>query len=165
MSRHRRKRRPAAASARRPAPVPRAAARRHAGRPERPRAPVPRAATPRHAGRPERPRAPWHPFPLVELCVFVGIVLLVLGGLNVHSDRGRLMLVCGMALGSLGGLDTAVREHWAGYRSHTTVLAAAPAVVVAALLYFARAPWIAVVLGAGAVGAAAWAGLRRVYRR
>jgi hypothetical protein len=101
----------------------------------------------------------------VELCVFVGIVLLVLGGLNVHSDRGRLMLVCGMALGSLGGFDTAVREHWAGYRSHTTVLAAAPAVVVAALLYFARAPWIAVVLGAGAVGVAAFAGLRRIYRR
>jgi hypothetical protein len=148
MSRHRRKGRPRGTVA------------------ARPPAPAPRATAPaRHTGRPERPRAPWHPFPLVELCVFVGIVLLVLGGLNVHSDRGRLMLVCGMALGSLGGLDTAVREHWAGYRPHTTVLAAAPAVVVAALLYFARAPWIAVVLGAGAVGAAAWAGLRRVYRR
>ncbi|HEY7076016.1 MAG TPA: hypothetical protein VH418_11625 [Solirubrobacteraceae bacterium] len=146
MSRHRRKRRPPAAAAPRP----------------RPAAAAPPAPRP---GRPERPRAPWHPFPLVELCVFVGIVLLVLGGLNVHSDRGRLMLVCGMALGSLGGLDTAVREHWAGYRSHTTVLAAAPAVVVAALLYFARAPWIAVVLGAGAVGVAAFAGLRRIYRR
>jgi hypothetical protein len=147
MSRHRRKGRPrTAAHARPPAPAP-------------PLAPV------RRSGRPERPRAPWHPFPLVELCVFVGIVLLVLGGLNVHSDRGRLMLVCGMALGSLGGLDTAVREHWAGYRSHTTVLAAAPAVVVAALLYFARTPYIVVILGAGAVGAAAWAGLRRVYRR
>lgn len=146
MSRHRRKRRPPAAAAPRP----------------RPAAAAPPAPRP---GRPERPRAPWHPFPLVELCVFVGIVLLVLGGLNVHSDRGRLMLVCGMALGSLGGFDTAVREHWAGYRSHTTVLAAAPAVVVAALLYFARAPWIAVVLGAGAVGVAAFAGLRRIYRR
>ena len=141
---------------------------RRKGRPRGPAAARPARAAPapaRHAGRPERPRAPWHPFPLVELCVFVGIVLLVLGGLNVHSDRGRLMLVCGMALGSLGGLDTAVREHWAGYRSHTTVLAAAPAIVVAALLFFARAPWIAVVLGAGAVGAGARAGLRRVYRR
>jgi hypothetical protein len=147
MSRHRRKGRPrAAASARPPAPAPAVA-------------PV------RRSGRPERPRAPWHPFPLVELCVFVGIVLLVLGGVVVPGDRGKLLLVCGMALGSLGGLDTAVREHWAGYRSHTTVLAAAPAVVVAALLYFARAPWIAVLLGAGAVGAAAFAGLRRVYRR
>jgi hypothetical protein len=136
-------------------------------RKRRPRA-APRRVTPaaaRKGAAVERPKAPWHPFPLVELCVFVGIVLLVIGGLNASSDRGRLLLVCGMALGSLGGLDTAVREHWAGFRSHTTVLAAAPAVVVAALLYFARAPWIAVVLGAGAVGAAAWAGLRRVYRR
>src|SRR3954449_6321080 len=146
MSRHRRKGRPSGPPAARP-------------RPALPVAPV------RRSGRPERPRAPWHPFPLVELCVFVGIVLLVLGGLNAHSDRGRLLLVCGMALGSVGGLDTAVREHWAGYRSHTTLLAAAPAVVVAALLFFARAPWIVVILGGGAVGAAAWAALRRVYRR
>src|SRR3954452_4846843 len=147
MSRHRRKGRPRAAA------------------PARPPAAAPPVAPVRRSGRPERARAPWHPFPLVELCVFVGIVLLVLGGLNVHSDRGRLMLVCGMALGSLGGLDTAVREHWAGYRSHTTLLAAAPAVVVAALLFFARAPWIVVILGGGAVGAAAWAALRRVYPR
>ena len=26
-----------------------------------------------------RPKAPWHPFPLVELAVFVGIVCLVVG--------------------------------------------------------------------------------------
>src|SRR3954447_11570906 len=145
MSRHRRKGRPRGTAAARPA--------RAAPAPARP------------GGRPERPRAPWHPFPLVELCVFVGIVLLVLGGLNAHSDRGRLLLVCGMALGSVGGLDTAVREHWAGYRSHTTLLAAAPAVVVAELLFFARARWIVVILGGGPVGAAAWAALRRVYRR
>src|SRR5437764_12961653 len=123
---------------------------RRRGRPRGTAAARPAGAAPaRPAGRPERPRAPWHPFPLVELCVFVGIVLLVLGGLNVHTGHGRLLLVCGMALGSLGGLDTAVREHWAGYRSHTTLLAAAPAVVAAAVLFFARAPWIVVILGGG----------------
>ena len=74
----------------------------------------------------ERPKAPWHPFPLVELAVLAGIVLLVLGLLDYGSDRGRAMLVCGMLLGSLGGLDTALREHFAGYRSHTTVLAGDP---------------------------------------
>ena len=42
------------------------------------------------------------------------------------------MLVLGMALGSLGGLDTALREHLAGYRSHTTVIASLPAVTTAA---------------------------------
>ena len=64
----------------------------------------------------ERPKAPWHPFPLVELCVLAGIVLIVLGLLSFDSDRGRAMLLCGMALGSLGGFDTAAREHFAGYQ-------------------------------------------------
>jgi hypothetical protein len=139
---------------------------RHKKRPAR-RAASPRmtAAAARRGGEVERPKAPWHPFPLVELCVLVGIVLLVLGFLSAGTQRGRLLIVFGMALGSLGGLDTAVREHWAGYRSHTTVLAATPAVIVAALLFFARAPWIAVVLVAFAVGTFAWAGLRRVYKR
>lgn len=114
----------------------------------------------------ERPRAPWHPVPLAELCVFVGILLLV-GGLIVGlgSDHGRLMLVTGMALGSLGGLDTAVREHWAGYASHHTVLAGVPAIGAAAVLYFASAPWIAVIVTGVVVFALALVWLRRAWRR
>ena len=69
----------------------------------------------------ERPKAPWHPVPLVELCVLAGIVLLVLGLLSYDSDRGKAMLVGGMLLGSLGGLDTALREHFNGFRSHSSV--------------------------------------------
>ena len=42
------------------------------------------------------------------------------------------LLVVRLALGSLGGLDTAVREHFAGYSSHSLVLAGVPAVAVAA---------------------------------
>lgn len=112
-----------------------------------------------------RPKAPWHPFPLVELAVLVGIVLLVLELLDYGSDRGRALLVSGMLLGSLGGLDTALREHFAGYRSHTTVLAAIPAVALAALLYFVGAPWPAVVAcPVVAFPAALWL-LARAYRR
>ena len=114
--------------------------------PPRDREPAHRAAA---AG--ERPRAPWHPFPLVELCVFIGLVLLVWGLFTADEASGRVLLVCGMALGSLGGLDTALREHLAGYRSHTTVIAALPAVTTAALLFFARVPWIVLILGAVAV--------------
>ena len=36
------------------------------------------------------------------------------------------MLAAAAALGSLAGLEISLREHLAGYRSHTTVLAAAP---------------------------------------
>jgi hypothetical protein len=114
----------------------------------------------------ERPRAPWHPVPLAELCVFVGILLLIAGLITgLGNDRGRLMLVTGMALGSLGGLDTAVREHWAGFASHHLVLAGVPAIAVAAILYFARAPWLVVVLAGAIVFAAALVPLSRAWRR
>jgi hypothetical protein len=114
----------------------------------------------------ERPRAPWHPVPLAELCVFVGILLLIAGLIvGLGSDNGRLMLVTGMALGSLGGLDTAVREHWAGYASHHAVLAGVPAIATAAILFFAKAPWIAVIAAGVVVFAAALFPLRRAWRR
>ena len=129
---------------------------------------VPPAAPRRRGGRPsleERPKPPWHPVPLVELCVLVGIVLLVLGALNLDSDRGKLMLVLGMALGSLGGLDTALREHLAGYRSHTTVIASLPGVTTAAVLFFARVPWPVLIVGAVAVFAGVFWWMRRVFMR
>jgi hypothetical protein len=114
---------------------------------------------------PERPKAPWHPFPLVELCVLAGIVLLVLGLLDFKSDRGKAMLVAGMLLGSLGGLDTALREHFSGYRSHAMLLAALPAIGLAAILYFAGAPWPAVSIAPLLVFVAALPLLLRAYRR
>jgi cell division protein FtsW (lipid II flippase) len=114
---------------------------------------------------PERPKAPWHPFPLVELCVLAGIVLLVLGLLDFQSDRGKAMLVTGMLLGSLGGLDTALREHFSGYRSHAMLIAALPAVAVAAILYFAGAPWLVVSVVPVLAFVAALPLLLRAYRR
>jgi hypothetical protein len=112
----------------------------------------------------QRPKAPWHPVPLVEISVLIGIVCIAVGFFSRDSTMGRTVLALGFVLGALGGLDTSAREHWAGYRSHTTVLAAAPGVAVAALLFFARLPWIVVIPVAGAVAVAAFAGLRRVYR-
>jgi hypothetical protein len=110
-----------------------------------------------------RPKAPWHPFPLVELCVLAGIVLLVLGLINFDSRQGKTMLVVGLGLGSLGGLDTAAREHFSGYKSHTTVLAGVPAVAVAAVLYFTQVPWPVVTIGAVVTFAAAFFLLWRRY--
>ena len=112
----------------------------------------------------ERPRAPWHPFPLVELSVLVGLVLLVWGLIRSGDDSGRVMLVCGMALASLGGLETALREHFSGYASHALLLAALPAVLVAGVLFFAGAPWIAIPFCAVVVFGAALTGFRRAFR-
>lgn len=117
-------------------------------------------------GRGERPTAPWHPFPLVELTALAGIgcfiAALVVG---LASPSGTVLLVAALIFGSLAGLDTAIREHAAGYRSHSLLLAAVPAVIAAGVLFFARAPWPAV----SATGLVLLAGgvvvLRRAFRR
>ena len=72
------------------------------------------------------------------MLIVVGFVV------GIGSDGGRLALLCGLVLASLGGLDTALREHFAGFRSHSSVLAGLPAVLVAGGLFFGRAPWAAV---------------------
>jgi hypothetical protein len=145
VSRHSRKRRPRPRTTA-PAVPPRA-----------PKAPRPRLE--------DRPKAPWHPFPLVELAVLVGIVLIVVGLISRDSHRGRGLLVLGLALGSLGGLDTTVREHFAGYRSHTLVLALAPAVTVTVLLAVAGAPFVVIPGVAVTVFAVVFAVLRAVWVR
>jgi hypothetical protein len=160
MSRHAKRGKRRAAPAARPVPAP----------PPRP-APSPRptglaARTARGKPPEARPRAPWHPVPLTELCVLLGIVLIVVGLISgVSGDRGRLLLVTGLALGSLGGLDTAGREHFSGWASHTAVLAGVPAVAIGAVAFFAKAPWIAVVAAMVVVFAAAGVALDRAWRR
>ena len=73
-------------------------------------------------------------------------MLIVVGAITgLDTDRGRLALLCGLVLASLGGLDTALREHFNGFRSHSSVLAGLPAVLVAGALFFGGAPWIAVI--------------------
>ena len=89
--------------------------------------------------------------------------MLILGAVGFDSDRGRILLLCGLALGSFGGLDTALREHLSGFRSHTTVLSALPGVLTAGVLFFARVPWIVVVAGAALVFAGAFVTWRRAY--
>lgn len=88
-----------------------------------------------HARMAEAPKAPWAPFPLVELCVLLAIVLIVLGVVTHGSRRGAL-LACGIALASLAGLELSIREHFAGFRSHSALLAGAAAVIVVVPLYF-----------------------------
>src|SRR5689334_8333126 len=82
-----------------------------------PRTPTTVAA--RRSRRDDAPRAPWGDFPLVELCALAAIVLGVWGFL-AHNG----VLITGAAfLGSVAGLEVAIREHFGGYRLHTLVLA------------------------------------------
>jgi hypothetical protein len=112
-------------------------AERDAARARRAAAARERADAPASArGRPrlgERPPAPWGSFPLVELCVLLGIILLI-AGFVIGDARGATMVVAGLVLGSLGGLELAIREHFAGYRSHTTLLAGAVAITCGTLV-------------------------------
>jgi len=127
---------------------------------ERPAAPPPR----RKSRLDEAPKAPWSPFPLVELCILFGLILVVLGFAGVGGRRG-VFLSCGFALVSLAALELAIREHFAGYRSHSTLLAGASAVATDALLYWTKLPQ-EVLLGVGIVVFAAVFGLlRRVFKR
>ena len=61
---------------------------------------------------------------------------LLIAGFFVQGNRGITMIAAGVGLGSLAGLELSVREHFAGYKSHSTVLAGTVAVVAAALGYF-----------------------------
>jgi hypothetical protein len=131
-------------------------------RPEPRRAPAPPT---RRARLEDAPKAPWSPFPLVELTILLGIVLIALGFVGV-ADRRVLFLACGFALVTLAGLELSLREHFSGYRSHTTLLAGAAAIVVDIPLFFLTSLPQEVLLGLGiAVFAGAFAGLRAAFRR
>jgi hypothetical protein len=123
-ARKRRKRRP-------PPPAPESTASEASAAPVR--TPVSR---PRRAEEAGPPPAPWGSFPLVEIAVFVGLVMLILGFFVVDGDRGPVLIATGLALGSIGGLELTLREHFSGYRSHTMVLAGVPALIVLGLLFY-----------------------------
>jgi hypothetical protein len=105
------------------------------------------------------PPAPWGSFPLVEIAVLVGIVILVIGFLSGGASQA-ILIGTGLVLCSVAGLELAIREHVAGYRSHTLVLAAVPAVAVLAVLFYLApsglAPPARLAIGAVVFGLCAW---------
>jgi hypothetical protein len=137
------------------------------------RAPARQAPPPRPPSRPvrrrakldEAPKAPWHPFPLVELSILAGLVLIVVAIASDPGEPRATLLFGGLALVSLASLELAIREHFSGYRSHTTLLAAAAAVLVAVPLWFTPLPQEVLLLVALAAGVAAFRALRTVFER
>lgn len=110
----------------------------------------------------ERPPAPWGSFPLAELTVLAGIVALVVGIVSMDPTA----IGVGVVLAGLGGLEVSVREHFAGYRSHTTLLAGTVFVLVTGGLFYLAGLILAICLAAGAATfAAAFYFLRRAFQK
>ena len=128
-------------------------------------APRPR---PTRGGRPsrERPAAPWGSFPLSELIILAGIVVLFWGLLS-GGDAGGRKVAAGLILCSLGGGELALREHLGGFRSHSALLAGVATFVVVTVIVLTLGPlqmWVVLIAGVAVFGASFfW--MRDLFRR
>jgi hypothetical protein len=94
--------------------------------------------------------------------VLAGIVCLVIGVVSKNPTA----IGVGVVLAGLGGLEVSAREHFAGYRSHTTLLAGTVFVVVTGGIFYLAGLVLAVALAVGAVCfAASFYGLRRAFQK
>jgi hypothetical protein len=89
----------------------------------------------------ERPPSRFGGVPVSEIAILAGAVALVVGVIN----HGGPALIGGVVICLFGVVEVTTREHFSGYRSHTVLLAAIPAVAVEFL--------IALTVGAPAVRA------------
>jgi hypothetical protein len=72
----------------------------------------------------ERPPGRFGGVPVAEFAILAGAVALIVGVVR----HGGPALIGGVVLCLLGVLEVTTREHFSGYRSHTVLLAAIPAV-------------------------------------
>jgi hypothetical protein len=125
-----------------------------------------RAQSPARRSSSERPQAAWGSFPLSELVILIGILVMVWGFLSGEDD-GPERVAAGLLIASLGGGELALREHLAGYRSHSALLAgvAAFAVVTAVALGFGPVKvWVLLLTGVP-VFAGAFYWMRELFKR
>jgi hypothetical protein len=130
----------------------------------RPSAPA-RSRAARPAGR-QRPPAPWGRFPLSELVILVGIGVIFWGPLS-GGGEGNERVGGGLVLASLGGGELALREHLAGFRSHSTLLAGVAAFVVVTGVALGLGPvkvWLLLGVGLLVFGATFYA-MRELFKR
>jgi hypothetical protein len=128
------------------------------------------AARRRSSARPsldERPPALWAPFPLTELLVLAGIVLMVWGFLSDGGREANGKLAAGLAIASIAGLELAIREHVTGFRSHTTLLAGAVGIATIVILGLALGVNVlgVLLLSAAVTFAGSFYGLRELFKR
>jgi hypothetical protein len=97
--------------------------------------------------------------------ILIGIVLIVWGAFSGRDGEERL--VAGLAVASLGGAELALREHLAGYRSHSALLAGVAAFVVVTAVALGLGPvkvWLLIILGSAVFGLAFYA-MRELFKR
>ena len=114
----------------------------------------------------ERPRAPWGSFPLSELVILAGIAV-IFWGLLGGGGQGNERVAAGLVLASLGGGELALREHLAGFRSHSALLAGVAAFVAVTAVALGLGPvqvWILLALGLVVFGATLYA-LQELFKR
>ena len=131
--------------------------------PSEPREPATAAtpATPRHPSRLEirdgvpRPDPIWAPFPLTEIGLVVGLVLFVVG----FAGAPRVLLA-GVGVLVVVVAELCLREHFAGFRSHSILLAMLPVTIVhLGLVVIGDVQWrgpLALAIDLALAGALAW---------
>lgn len=94
--------------------------------------------------------------------MLAGIVCLVIGVVSKNPTP----IGVGVVLAGLGGLEVSAREHFAGYRSHTTLLAGTVFVVVTGGLFYLAGQILAIALAVGVTAfAASFYALRRAFQK
>jgi hypothetical protein len=84
----------------------------------------------------ERPPGRFGGLPVSEIAILAGAVALVVGIIN----HGGPALIVGVVICLFGVVEVTTREHFSGYRSHTVLLAAIPAVAVEFLIALTVGP-------------------------
>jgi hypothetical protein len=119
----------------------------------------------------ERPPALWHPWPLSEMLILIGGIGTVVGLARLgHGgiSSGGPVLFAGLGAVVLGTVEITWREHNAGYRSHTLILALLPVVVLHSAIALGLAAFTTVPrlvnVGLLAVDAAVFAVLFKLLR-
>ena len=128
----------------------------------RPAAPKPRPGRPSPS---DRPRAPWGSFPLSELIILLGIVLILWGAFS--GGDGQETLLAGLVIASLGGGELALREHLGGYRSHSSLLAGVAAFVAVTVVVIGLGPvelWVLVSVAVVVFGGTFYV-MRELFKR
>jgi hypothetical protein len=120
----------------------------------------------RRLGSAERPPAPWGSFPLSELIILAGIVV-IFWGLFSGGDQGNERVAAGLVLASLGGGELALREHLGGYRSHSSLLAGVAAFVAVTVVAIGLGPvelWVLLIVAVTVFGGTFYA-MRELFKR